>query len=114
MVAPLIGMRFLSFLILLILSAFAAAVIHWGARYRFLQGTDGFVGMWIIAWICAWLGPYVFGFWFGPVMLWNVYIIPALIGAFVGAFGTAACYSAIIRGRRERGAFTTLEHHEAA
>ncbi len=92
MIAPLIGMRFLSFLILLILSCFAALVIHYGAHYRFLNGTDGFLGKWIVGWVFAWLGPPVVGHWFGSVMLWNVYIIPALIGAFAGAFlATAFC-----------------------
>ncbi|MGH9439364.1 MAG: hypothetical protein ACRD22_16110, partial [Terriglobia bacterium] len=69
MIAPLIGMRFLSFLILLILSAFAAAIIHWAAHYRFLNGTDGFLGKWIVGWVFAWLGPSVIGHWVGSVML---------------------------------------------
>jgi uncharacterized membrane protein YeaQ/YmgE (transglycosylase-associated protein family) len=85
--APLIGMHFLPFLILLILSAFAAAVVHWAVRYRLFEGFDGFVAQWIVAWVGAWLGPAVVGHWFGSVMLWNIYIIPALIGAFAGAFG---------------------------
>jgi uncharacterized membrane protein YeaQ/YmgE (transglycosylase-associated protein family) len=92
MIAPLIGMHFLSFLILLILSAFATAVLRWGVRYRFFDGADGFFAAWIAGWICAWLGPLVFGHWFGPVMLWDIYIIPALIGAFVGSFiPTVSC-----------------------
>ncbi|MGH9355309.1 MAG: hypothetical protein ACRD10_04195 [Terriglobia bacterium] len=95
MIAPLIGMRFLSFLILLILSAFAAVVVHWGLHYRFFYRAEGFFGKWIVGWICAWLGPAVLGHWFGPVMLWNIYILPALIGAFVGAFAaTAFCRAA--------------------
>ncbi len=47
MSAPLIGMSFLSFLILLILSAIAAAVLHWVFRYRLCSGIDGFLGQWI-------------------------------------------------------------------
>lgn len=85
MSAPLIGMPFLSFLILLILSAFAAAVVHWAFRYRLFQGFDGFIAQWIVAWLGAWLGPSVIGHWFGTVMLWNIYVLPALIGAFAGA-----------------------------
>lgn len=87
MSAPLIGMSFLSFLTLLILSAFAAAVVHWGFRYRLFHGVDGFVGQWLVAWVGAWLGPAVVGHWFGGVMLWNIYVIPALIGAYAGALG---------------------------
>lgn len=102
MSAPLIGMSFPSFLILLILSAFAAAVVHWGLRYRLFQGVDGFIGQWIVAWLGAWLGPAVIGHWFGSVMLWNIYILPALVGAFAGALaGTvnAKIVTAIGTGR---------------
>jgi len=87
MSAPLIGMPFLSFLVLLILSAIAAAVLHWGFRYRLLIGLDGFLGQWMVAWLGAWLGPAVLGHWFDSFLLWNIYILPALIGAFAGAFG---------------------------
>jgi uncharacterized membrane protein YeaQ/YmgE (transglycosylase-associated protein family) len=87
MSAPLIGMPFLSFLVLLILSVVAAAVLHWVFRYRLLSGIDGFLGQWMVAWVGAWLGPAVLGHWFDSFMLWNIYILPALIGAFAGAFG---------------------------
>jgi hypothetical protein len=86
MSAPLIGMPFLSFLVLLILSAIAAAVLHWGFGYRLLTGFDGFLGQWLVAWLGAWLGPPVLGHWFDSLMLGNIYILPALIGAFAGAF----------------------------
>jgi hypothetical protein len=86
MSAPLIGMSFPSFVILLILSAIAAAVVHSAIRYRLFNGIDGFVGQWIVAWLGAWLGPAVLGHWFGSVMLGHIYILPALIGAFAGAF----------------------------
>lgn len=85
--APLIGMPFPSFLVLLILSAIAAAVVHWGFRYRLFQGIDGFIGQWIVAWLGAWLGPSVLGHWFDAAMLSEIYLIPALLGAFAGAVG---------------------------
>jgi hypothetical protein len=87
MSAPLIGMPFPSFLVLLALSAIAAAMVHWGFRYRLFHGIDGFVGQWMVAWLGAWLGPPVLGHWFGAVMLSNIYLIPALIGAVAGAVG---------------------------
>ena len=87
MSAPLIGMPFLSFLVLLILSAIAAAIVHWGFRYQLFKGIDGFIGQWIVAWLGAWLGPAVLGHWFDSAMLGNIYVIPAVIGAFAGAFG---------------------------
>jgi uncharacterized membrane protein YeaQ/YmgE (transglycosylase-associated protein family) len=85
--APLIGMPFASFLVLLILSAIAAAIIHWGFRYRLFNSMDGFIGQWMVAWLGAWLGPAVLGHWFHSVMMGNIYVIPALLGAFAGAFG---------------------------
>lgn len=86
MSAPLIGMPFFPFLVLLILSAIAAAIVHWGFRYRLFNGWDGYLGQWMVAWVGAWLGPAVLGHWFDSIMLWNIYIIPALLGAFAGAF----------------------------
>ena len=87
MSAPLIGMPFPSFFVLLIVSGIAAAMVHWGFRYRIFDGIDGFVGQWIVAWLGAWLGPAVLGHWFDGVMVANIYVIPAFIGAFAGAFG---------------------------
>ena len=57
MSAPLIGMSFPSFVVLLILSAIAAAIVHWGFRYRLFQGIDGFLGQWVVAWMAHGLAP---------------------------------------------------------
>jgi uncharacterized membrane protein YeaQ/YmgE (transglycosylase-associated protein family) len=85
--APLIGMAFPSFLVLLILSAIAAAIVHWGFRYRLFMGIDGFIGQWIVAWLGAWLGPAVLGHWFDSTLVSNIYVIPAFLGALAGALG---------------------------
>jgi hypothetical protein len=87
MSAPLIGMPFSSFMVLLIISLITAAVVHWGFRFRLFQGIEGFIGQWMVAWVGAWLGPAVLGHWFDSVMMANIYIIPALLGAFAGAMG---------------------------
>jgi hypothetical protein len=87
MSSPLIGMPFLPFLLLLILSAIAAAIVHWGFHYRLFDGMDGFMGQWMVAWLGAWLGPAVLGHWFASAVVWNIYVIPALLGALAGAFG---------------------------
>jgi uncharacterized membrane protein YeaQ/YmgE (transglycosylase-associated protein family) len=79
-----IGMSFNSFLTLLILGLIAVIVIHSIIRYRMLQGIDGFLAKWIAGWIGAWLGSPVLGHWWFHIQ--NIYIIPALVGAFVGAF----------------------------
>jgi|SRR5579875_62959 len=109
MSAPLIGMHFLSFLILLILSLVAAAVLHWVIRYRFFAGIEGFFAMWVAGWIGAWLGPAVLGHWFGPVMLWNIYILPALIGAFAAAFVATVCCRAAAKVQSQNSVLGSTE-----
>lgn len=79
-----IAMNFGSFLSLLILGIIASIVLHLVVNYRMLRGFDGFMNKWIAGWIGAWLGSPVLGHW-GPSVT-HIYIIPALLGAFVGAF----------------------------
>lgn len=94
-----IGMGFLSFLTLLGISFVSAIVVHNGFGYRFLGGTDGFLGKWIVAWVGAWVASPVLGYWFGGVSVGNQYVIPAFIGAFSGAFMTTAVCKAVVRMR---------------
>ena len=81
--APLIGMSFPSFLVLLILSAMAAGLVHWAFRFRLFEGADGFIGQWMVAWVGAWLGSPVLGHW--SPMVAGICVIPAFIGGFAGA-----------------------------
>jgi uncharacterized membrane protein YeaQ/YmgE (transglycosylase-associated protein family) len=90
-----IGMSLVSFLSLAVLSLIGAAALHYGARYRMLSGFDGFLGKWIVGWIGAWLGSPVLGHWGWRVG--NVYAIPAIIGAFAGAFLVTASLKAIAK-----------------
>ena len=86
------GMNFWAFLVLSVAGVIAAAVIHYVARYRFLEGFDGFLGKVIAGWVGAWLGSPIMGHWFERVKIANIYLVPALLGAFVGAFAlTATC-----------------------
>ena len=94
-----IGMHFSAFLAILIISLIAAAVVHYAFRYRFLTGTDGFLNKWIIAWIGAWIGSPVLGYWFGGVKISSVYIIPAFLGGFAGAFMTTAFWKAMAKSQ---------------
>jgi uncharacterized membrane protein YeaQ/YmgE (transglycosylase-associated protein family) len=89
-----IDMNFASFLTLLIISLFAALVMHYAIRYRVLDGADGFLAKWVTGWVGAWVGTPVLGHWFTGVSISHVYIIPALIGGFVGAFAPAAMWKA--------------------
>jgi hypothetical protein len=107
MSAPLIGMPFPSFLVLLILSAIAAAVLHWGFHYRLVNGIDGLLGQWMVAWLGAWLGPPVLGHWFDSFIFWNIYILPALIGAFAGAFGGTLNAKLLTHAASQRRTFSS-------
>jgi uncharacterized membrane protein YeaQ/YmgE (transglycosylase-associated protein family) len=92
--ACMIGMCFWEFLVLLVAAVIAAVVLHYLICYRFLAGIDGFLGKLIAGWVGAWLGSPVFGHWFEPLKLAGVYLIPALLGAFVAAFALTATWKA--------------------
>lgn len=76
-----IGMDFVSFLILLIIGAVVAALLHYVVRYRILPGFGSFLSKVIFGWIGAWLGSPVLGHWFAGVHYEDVYIIPAILGS---------------------------------
>ena len=90
-----IGMNFWAFLVLLVTGAIAAAVVHYVARYRFLERFDGFLAKVIAGWVGAWLGSPIIGHWFERVKIANIYLIPALLGAFAGAFIVVASGKAL-------------------
>lgn len=92
-----IGMNFRALLILFVAALIAAGVVHYVIRYRFLDGFDGFVGKCIAGGVGAWLGSPVLGHWFERAKLANVYLIPALLGAFVGAFVVTATGKALAK-----------------
>lgn len=102
-----IGMSFASFLSLLILGIIAAIVLHAIVRYKMLSGFDGFMNKWIAGWIGAWLGTPVLGHW-GPAVT-HVYIIPALLGAFIGAFAVTSMPRAA-----SKAGIATLQQNSAA
>jgi uncharacterized membrane protein YeaQ/YmgE (transglycosylase-associated protein family) len=89
-----IGMGFGAFLVLFVAALISALVLHYIIGYRVLQGFDGFLGKLLAGWLGAWLGAPVFGHWFESVKLADIYLIPALIGAFAGSFALTATYKA--------------------
>jgi uncharacterized membrane protein YeaQ/YmgE (transglycosylase-associated protein family) len=89
-----IGMDFWAFLVLLVAAVIAAVVLHYLICYRFIGGFEGFLGKVGSGWVGAWLGSPVLGHWFEPVKLAGIYLIPALLGAFVGAFTLTATWKA--------------------
>lgn len=92
-----IAINFSSCLVMLVAGVVAGAVLHYLVRYRLLEGFDGFIGKCIAGWIGAWLGSPVLGHWFEKVKVSNVYLIPALIGAFAGAFILASTGKALAK-----------------
>ena len=74
-----LGMSFLSFLILTLIGAVVAAVYHWVLRYRLLAGSDSAFGKLVVGWVGAWLGSPILGHWLWKVE--NIYVVPAILGA---------------------------------
>src|SRR5690242_5269788 len=74
-----IGMSFLSFLLLLAIGATVAVVLHYGFRLRFLEGLDAVFAKVAMGWLGAWLGSPVLGHWWFKFE--SVYIIPAILGS---------------------------------
>ena len=74
-----LGMSFLSFLVLSVIGAVVAWVYHFALRYRFLEGQAALFGKLVVGWVGAWLGSPVLGHWFWKVE--NVYVVPAILGA---------------------------------
>ena len=76
-----IGMNFVSFIILLVIGIVVSAVLHFVFKYHVRPGWDSFISKVIFGWIGAWLGSPVIGYWFESVKYEKVYIIPAILGS---------------------------------
>ena len=90
-----IGISFLSFLVLLVIAVVVAAVFHFGLRYRFLEGWDCFLGKIGLGWLGGWLGSPVLGHWLFNVE--NVYIVPAILGAVSAVGGAVLWWKALAK-----------------
>jgi uncharacterized membrane protein YeaQ/YmgE (transglycosylase-associated protein family) len=90
-----IGMSFLSFLVLLGISVIVAGVFHYGLRYRFLEGLDAVYAKLVFAWIGAWLGSPVLGYW--SYKIENVYLVPAIIGAITALVLNVIAWRAVAK-----------------
>jgi uncharacterized membrane protein YeaQ/YmgE (transglycosylase-associated protein family) len=94
MLGSMLGMNFWGFLTLAVISLIAALIVHYVIRYRVVNGFDGFLWKWIVGWVGAWLGSPVLGDWFHSVATGHIYVIPAFLGALIGAFVAAFLWKA--------------------
>jgi uncharacterized membrane protein YeaQ/YmgE (transglycosylase-associated protein family) len=79
-----IGMDFISFLILLIISVVVSAVLHYGLKYYATPGFESFCVKVALGWVGAWIGSPVFGYWphrFPVLSYENIWFIPAILGS---------------------------------
>jgi uncharacterized membrane protein YeaQ/YmgE (transglycosylase-associated protein family) len=79
-----IGMDFIAFLILLIISVVVSAVLHYGFKYYVTPGIWSFCSKVVVGWIGAWLGSPVFGYWphrIPSLQHGDIWVIPAILGA---------------------------------
>lgn len=76
-----IGMDFISFVILLAISVVVSAILHFGFKYYVIPGIVSFFSKVIVGWFGAWLGSPVFGRWWDGVNYKEVYIVPAILGS---------------------------------
>jgi uncharacterized membrane protein YeaQ/YmgE (transglycosylase-associated protein family) len=76
-----IGMDFISFLILLAISLIVSGALHFGLRFYVTPGLSSYFGKVVIGWIGAWLGSPVLGHWWEGLNRGEVYYIPAILGS---------------------------------
>jgi uncharacterized membrane protein YeaQ/YmgE (transglycosylase-associated protein family) len=76
-----IGMDFISFLVLLIISIVVSGVLHFVFKFYIIPGCCSYLSKIGIGWVGAWLGSPVFGFWWQGLNYKQVYIIPAILGS---------------------------------
>lgn len=81
-----LGMDFLSFLILLVISIVVCAILHYGCKYYVIPGAWSFCSKVVAGWVGAWLGSPVLGHWFdglkyGPEGQYQLFFIPAILGS---------------------------------
>jgi uncharacterized membrane protein YeaQ/YmgE (transglycosylase-associated protein family) len=76
-----IGMDFMSFLVLLIISVVISGFLHFLFKYYIVPGWESYFSKVLIGWVGAWLGSPVFGYWWQGLNYKEVYIVPAILGS---------------------------------
>jgi len=78
-----IGMDFISFLILLVISVVISGILHFAVKYYIVPGWWSYFSKVLIGWVGAWLGSPVFGYWWQGLNYKQVYIVPAILGSLL-------------------------------
>ncbi len=76
-----IGMDFISFLILLAISIGVSGALHFGLSYYGIPGLGSYFSKVVIGWVGAWLGSPVLGHWWEGLNRGEVYYVPAILGS---------------------------------
>ena len=100
-----IGMNFISFLILLIISVGVSAILHYHFTYYVTPGHWSFGSKVAVGWVGAWLGSPVFGYWPHKIPILHygdVWFIPAIIGALSSIVVAVDAVTMLRDARRKR------------
>ncbi len=73
---------FINFLVLLVISAAVSAVLHFGLKYYVTSDWWSFISKVVVGYIGAALGTPLLGKWWEGVAYGDIYIVPAIVGAF--------------------------------
>jgi len=73
---------FINFLVLLVISAAVSAVLHYGFKYYVTSDWWSFISKVVVGYIGAALGTPLLGKWWEGVAYGDIYIVPAIVGAF--------------------------------
>ena len=91
-----IGMDFVSFLTLLIISVVVSAVVHFVFKMYIVAGWRSYIAKVCVGWVGAWIGSPVLGNWW--YHCGQVYIVPAILSCFailvVAVDGMKTCSTA--------------------
>jgi uncharacterized membrane protein YeaQ/YmgE (transglycosylase-associated protein family) len=103
-----IGMDFISFLILLVISLVVSGILHYGLHYYVTPDYYVTPGFWsfcskvVVGWVGAWMGSPIIGNWphrIPSLHHGDVWFIPAILGA-VGVLIVAVDLGMMARGTR--------------
>ena len=76
-----IGMDFVSCLILLIISIVVSGVLHYGLKYYLVPGCASYCSKIVVGRIGGWLGSPVLGRWWEGLNYQEICIVPAILGS---------------------------------